>query len=287
MRLGDIAFINSWPVTYAAAQGIVPVPAALVRGTPAQLNAQLLNGTLDVSAVSVLAYLQQAEEWLLLPELAIGSESGVNSVLLISRRPLRDLEGQTIAVTEDGATTPVLLRILLEQAYGIRARYLVTGARFPDVLRAYPAALVIGDEALRALPPPAGWRAGAARDDYFTWDLGALWRDWTHLPMVYAVWAVRRAAVEQAPEQVGALHEALVASKAWGMRHLEEVARAAAAAAGFAPAVIADYFRGIRYDLDGPALAGLRRYAALAQTLQAVPADTVASLQAWERAPSW
>lgn len=274
LRLGDIQFINSWPVTYALAQGFVPVPASVVRGTPSQLNAQLANGTLDVSAISVLAYLQQAEELLLLPDLAIGSESGVNSVLLVSRLPLRELAGQTIAVTDAGATTPVLLRILLEQAHGVRARYEVTPARFPEVLQQYPAALVIGDEALRALP--------VARDDYFAWDLGALWRDWAKLPMVYAVWAVRRAVVEAAPELVGQLHEALLASKQWGLSHLDQVAQAAAASSGFPAAMVADYFRGIRYELDQPARAGLRRYAECAQALGAVPADTVRALSAWD-----
>ena len=275
LRLGDIQFINSWPVTYALAQGQVgPFSGTMVRGTPSQLNAQLANGTLDVSAISVLAYLQQAEELLLLPDLAIGSESGVNSVLLVSRLPLRELVGQTIAVTEAGATTPVLLRILLEQAHGVSARYEVTPAQFPEVLQRYPAALVIGDEALRALP--------VARDDYFAWDLGALWRDWAKLPMVYAVWAVRRAVVETAPELVGQLHEALLASKQWGLSHLDQVAQAAAAASGFPAAMVADYFRGIRYELDQPARAGLRRYSECAQALGAVPADTVRALSAWD-----
>ena len=274
LRLGDIQFVNSWPVTYALAQGLVPAPAVVVRGTPSQLNAQLVNGALDVSAISVLAYLQHAEELLLLPDLAIGSESGVNSVLLVSRVPLRELAGQTIAVTEAGATTPVLLRILLEQAHGVRARYEVAAAPFPEVLQRYPAALVIGDEALRALP--------VARDDYFAWDLGTLWRDWAKLPMVYAVWAVRRAVVEEVPERVGQLHEALLASKQWGLTHLEQVAQAAAAASGFPAGTVADYFRGIRYELDQPARAGLRRYAECAQALGAVPADTVRALSAWD-----
>lgn len=253
MKLGDVQFINSWPVTYALATRQVPSNAALVRGTPAWLNDQLMSGRLDVSAISAFAYLQHAGELLLLPELAIGSESGVNSVLLISRVPLRELAGQTIAVTDAGATTPVLLRILLEQAHGVRARYETTSAAFPDVLQSHPAALVIGDEALHALP--------TAKDDFLTWDLGALWRAWTGLPMVYAVWAARRDAVERAPDEAAQLHEALLASKAWGLAHLDQVSAAAAASAGFAAPVVADYYRGIRYELDASALAGLRRYA--------------------------
>ncbi|MBI4227287.1 MAG: menaquinone biosynthesis protein [Candidatus Omnitrophica bacterium] len=253
LRLGDIEFLNSWPVTYALAQGIIPAPVTLVRGAPTALNAQLAAGALDASAVSALAYLRHADEWSLLPSVAIGSESGVNSVLLISRLPLRELDGQTIAVTDAGATTPMLLRILLGQAQGVRAEYVTTSTPFPDVLQAYPAALAIGDDALRALP--------AARDDYFTWDLGAWWRDWTGLPMVYAVWAARRDVIARAPEAIGRLREALLASKAWGLAHLDAVSRAAAARTGFPEPVVRDYFRGIRYELDEAAQAGLQRYA--------------------------
>lgn len=273
LKLGDIQFVNSWPVTYALAKGIISAPATLVRETPAKLNERLANGTLDVSAVSVLAYLQQADDLFLLPDLAIGSESGVNSVLLVSRQPLRELTGQRIAVTADGATTPALLRMLLEQAHGVRAEYVATHVEFPAVLRTYPAALVIGDDALRALP--------VARDDYFSWDLGALWREWTGLPMVYAVWAVRRAVVEQFPDLVGELHEALLASKQWGLSHPNEVAHAAARASGFPEAIITDYFRGIRYELDASARAGLKRYAECAQALNLVPAETTDALRPW------
>lgn len=268
LRLGDIQFLNSWPVTYALHRGIIPSPAVIVRDTPARLNGALRGGVLDVSAISALVYLQQRDELVLLPELAIGSESGVNSVLLISRRPLRELQGATIAVTDQGATTPVLLRILLEQAHGVRARLVPAAVRFPEVLRDHDAALVIGDEALRALP--------TARDDYQTWDLGALWRAWTGLPMVYAVWAVRRAVMTERPEAVGLLSEALRASKAWGDAHRGALAAAAARATGFAPAFVAGYFRGIRYALDPPALAGLQRYAEAAQALGVLAGRVVA-----------
>ena len=53
-RVGDIQFLNSWPVTYALRKGIVPANVHLISGPPAELNRRLLTGELDASAVSSL-----------------------------------------------------------------------------------------------------------------------------------------------------------------------------------------------------------------------------------------
>ncbi|MBI4314156.1 MAG: menaquinone biosynthesis protein [Candidatus Omnitrophica bacterium] len=267
IRLGDIGFLNSWPVTYALSKGKVESPSSLiVRAIPADLNRQLINGQLEVSAISAFTYLEHLNDLYLLPDLAIGSDSGVNSVILVSRLPIAELQKQTVALTQEGATTPVLLRILMKRAYGVDCNYEVSPLKFPEVLLRYPAALIIGDEALKALP--------AAKDDFQTWDLGALWREWTHLPMVYAVWAARRDVAQSRPEEVGQIHEALLASKQWGLSHLEEVAGQAARFGGFSKQTVLDYYHGIRYDLDMKARSGLQRYAQEAQALGFLPAET-------------
>ena len=149
IRLGDIRFLNSWPVTYALRKGIIPSDVQMVSGTPAELNRKLLTGELDASAVSSILYLRHLEEFVPILKFCIRSESGVHSVLVVSRQPLEKLVGKKIGVSNEGATTPVLLKLLLHQRK-LKISLEVTSLRYPKILEEYPAALLIGDEALEA-----------------------------------------------------------------------------------------------------------------------------------------
>ena len=79
-------------------------------------------------------------------------------------------------------------------------------------------ALVIGDDALVARAELRGSHIH---------DLGEAWRAWTGLPFVFAVWAVRRAALAAYPAEVAALTGALVAARDWGERNRAAVIDAA------------------------------------------------------------
>ena len=54
---------------------------------PAELNAMLADGSLDLSPVSAMAWAQNADAFALLPDLCIGARDEVVSVLLASRTP--------------------------------------------------------------------------------------------------------------------------------------------------------------------------------------------------------
>jgi chorismate dehydratase len=85
-------------------------------------------------------------------------------------------------------------------------------------------------------------------------DLGEAWKAWTSLPFVFAVWAARRqcdAAV------AGRVHRALLASRAWGMEHLDALAADAAGRTGLPVQVCRRYFDGLDYGLSYRHLAGL------------------------------
>ena len=118
IRLGSIEFINSLPVDLGLLRGTIPSEAEIIQGSPAALNEKMLSGDLDLGPISVFWYAQHQEEWLLLPELSISSESGVQSVLLFSRHPFAELKGKRIALTGKGRTTPALLSILCQRKYG-------------------------------------------------------------------------------------------------------------------------------------------------------------------------
>jgi len=257
IRVGDIKFLNSWPVTYALREKLVParkggVEVQIVSGPPSELNRKMLTGELDAGAVSSMMFLRHPEEFVPVPGLCIRSDSGVASVLVVSRQPLESMvKGAKIGVSNQGATTPVLLKMLLNRR-GLTAKLEPTGLRYPQILQEYPAALLIGDEALQA---------SQESKDFSTWDLGEAWSSWTKLPFVYALWVVRRRLVDQQPDLLDEISRSLHASLAWGRAHQRELILRMQESVAWEASFIRRYLDRLSYDLDAKAWSGLKRFA--------------------------
>jgi chorismate dehydratase len=251
MRIGRIGYINCAPVYGAIDRGIVALPPGgeLVTGTPAELNDLLVAGELDVSVISAIEYARHAKELVLLPELAISCDGPVRSVALFSRRTVGQLDGRTVLLSASSRTSVALLELLCRDVWRIKPRFAEARAEAQDLdaLGALPheAVLVIGDAAL----------ALASRGAYpHRYDLGEEWKRWTGLPFVFAVWAARRVA---SPAAVRRGHETLLRSRAWGLAHLDELARDAAWATRLPMATCLEYLSGLDYGFAHKHVAGL------------------------------
>jgi chorismate dehydratase len=241
LRLGRIQYINVMPIYHAIDRAYVPNGFHLVSGTPAELNARLYEGSLDVSAISSVEYGRHFRDYLLLPDLSISTEGDVGSVLFFSRIPFHRLSGREVLLSQASATSAALLKILLYELYGARPLYRSGPVpnRFPE---GYYGLLAIGDEALRL--------RAAGIYPYFL-DLGRAWHDLTGLPFVFGVWAARAAVFSENPGEVKFLHQTLLASKAWGVKALEEISRYAQDVVSLTQAHLCRYFQQLNYDL-GP-----------------------------------
>jgi chorismate dehydratase len=249
MRLGRIAYLNCAPVYGAIDRSIVPISAELVTGTPAELNDLLVAGELDVSVISAVEYTRHAKDLLLLPELAISCDGPVRSVALFSKRPVGQLDGRTVLISASSRTSVALLELLCKDVWRITPKFAEARAEAQDLeaLAGLPheAVLVIGDAAL----------ALVARGTYpHRYDLGEEWKRWTGLPFVFAVWAARRSAD---PGAVRRSHGNLLASRAWGLAHLDLLAAAAARSCNVPRAMCFEYLSGLDYALTYKHLAGL------------------------------
>ncbi|MCL6620746.1 MAG: menaquinone biosynthesis protein [Syntrophobacterales bacterium] len=241
LRLGRIRYINVLPIYYALEMGFPQNGLAVLSGTPAELNARLAAGEVDVSAVSSVEYARNFRQYYLVPDLSISTEGDVGSVLLFSRVPFHRLTGREVRLSEASATSAALTRILLYELYGARPCYR-TAPVTTELPEGVYALLAIGDEALRL--------RASGRYPYFL-DLGRAWHELTGLPFVFGVWAVRREIAHTAPEQVRELVRLLHHSKALGLAHLPDICRLAAARVELSPAELEGYFRRLNYDL-GP-----------------------------------
>jgi len=249
MKLGRIGYINCYPVYGAIDRGVVPLPAELVTGTPAELNDLLVAGELDVSVISAVEYARHAKDLVLLPDIAISCDGPVRSVALFSKRPVTELSQATVLLTASSRTSVGLLDLLCRGVWKIAPRFAQARAEAADLsaLAALPheAVLVIGDAALML----------AARGGYrYRYDLGEEWKRWTDLPFVFAVWAARRAVPAR---EVRPVQDALLRARAWGLAHLDQLAIAAARATGVAEAACLQYLAGLDYAFSYRHLAGL------------------------------
>jgi chorismate dehydratase len=237
----------------------------LHKDTPDRLNEALVSGELDVGPISLVEYLRHADELLLLPDLAVGSDGPVLSVNLVSAVPLDKLDRARVALGSTSRTGVLLARMLLETRCGVRPEYFTCPPVLTAMLLEADAAVLIGDAALRA-------RSEAPHRGLQVTDLGAAWREWTGLPMVFAVWAVRADFAAAHPGLVKDVHEAFLTSKELCLSELDDVAAAAARWEPFSATELADYFRALDFSLGERQIAGVREFAARAASAGEAPA---------------
>lgn len=213
LRCGRIRYTNDLPVYAAFDAGAIAYPGTLHADVPATLNAMLLAGELDLSPISAFAWARNADDLILLPDLCIGARDEVVSVVLVSALAPERLDGARIAVTPESASGAMLLRILLERRFRVRAEHVESADPFVEAERGTPA-LLIGDRAIDAL---------LALPRERVYDLGALWHEWTRQQTVFAVWAARRDAYERDPQGVRDCMHALTDAYTWSRSNMEFV----------------------------------------------------------------
>src|SRR3954471_11576490 len=264
-RVGHIQYLNCLPIYWGLMRSGALLDVDLHKDTPDKLNAGLVGGDLDIGPISLVEYLRNADDLLLLPNLAVGSDGPVLSVNLTSTRPLAELDGRPVALGSTSRTGVLLAQMLLADKYGAEPEYFRCPPDLTQMLLEADAGVLIGDPALRAM------YEGPARGLQVT-DLGQAWKDWTGKPMVFAVWAVRKDYAAANPGQVKDVHEAFQRSRDLCLGELDEVATAAARWESFDAATLATYFRALDFSLGERQVEGIREFAGRAASRGDVPA---------------
>jgi chorismate dehydratase len=157
----------------------------LIDAVPAHCAQLLSQSGVAAALVPVIEY-QRISGVSLVPDICVGSKKEVRSVVLIARND--DLKSvRSVALDESSRTSAALVKIIFREFLGCEPRW---ATHFPNaelMLEKNDAALIIGDPAMTF--PREGLRV---------WDLASLWRQYTGLGFVFAMWMVRDEAVEQA-----------------------------------------------------------------------------------------
>ncbi|WP_274364510.1 menaquinone biosynthetic enzyme MqnA/MqnD family protein [Paenibacillus thermotolerans] len=270
IRMGKIVYTNVWPVFYGFPQHQMEDKVELITGTPAELNGMLASGEIDAAAVSSFAYAKHSDKLLLLPDLSVSSRGAVGSLLLFSKKPLHEYMPERIALTNASATSVHLLKVIMAKRYRHNPEYVAMPPDLDSMLESCDAALLIGDDAIKA-----SWR----EHGLFVSDLGQMWKDWTGHGMTYAVWAVREQWVKRHPEQAALLHQALISSKRDGLRLPAALLDTAVERIGGDSAYWRRYFSNLVYEFGEEQAKGLSLFFSYAYELGLLP--DIPSLRVW------
>jgi chorismate dehydratase len=243
LRLGVVSYLNAVPLVH----GLEADPRfSLVRDVPSRIAERLHAGEIDLGMIPSVEY--AAGDYAIVPGIAIASRGPVRSVNLFHRRRLEGV--RRVALDASSRTSVALAKILLRERLGHDPEYVSMGPPVEDMLASADAALVIGDPALY-------FRGEAER-----LDLGEEWQARTGLPFVFAFWAGRPGAVDEAG--VVRLQQALRAGQG---AFSQIAAQYNGLGAGRGPESEAYLRRNIVYDLGEEELSGLREFYRRARAL--------------------
>lgn len=256
-RVGHIDFLNVLPLAYGYAHGGAD-GLAIERGVPAVLNSDLIAGRLDVSNVSSILYARHADKLRILRGPCVSTDGAVESILLLSRKPIEEIEDDRIALTAKSATSHALLKIILRSGYGAVPTYNVQSLSVEHPIpEDATAALFIGDDAL--------YLYHHASPSLYVYDLGAEWKKLTGKKMVYALWVASRRFAEQDAAALTRVSRAIRESFAYGLAHKDAAIRSVLGEKPFTYEELDHYLGGvIHWDLTEEYLDGLRTFYELA-----------------------
>lgn len=182
VNLGQVSFINCLPFNYALKKYLEneenKFEFKCTAAPPSVLNKKLYHKELDLAPISSYEYLLHQNNYKLVPEYSISSNSSVDSVLFLSKVELSKL--RTVYLTNKSASSVALLKVLLNKKYGLKNLEYKVVENLIEVEEENK--LLIGDDAL--IEKQSKYQ--------LTLDLGKEWFEFTGLPMVFGVWAYNK-----------------------------------------------------------------------------------------------
>lgn len=254
-RVGHIQFLNCVPLYWGLARTGALLDLELTKDTPEKLSAQLVEGDLDIGPITLMEYLKHADRLVALPDIAVGCDGPVMSCVIVSQVPLSQLDGQRVALGSTSRTSVRLAELLLTERYGVAPDYFRCPPDLSLMMQEAQAAVLIGDAALRAS------LHDAPRLGLEVHDLGQMWKDWTGMPFVFAVWAARRDYLASHPEAVHDVHRAFLSSRDLSLEEVAKVAEQAARWESFDEGLLRKYFTTLDFSLGAEQLAGIAEFA--------------------------
>jgi len=207
---------------------------------PAQCAAAFESGEADIALIPAGA-LHGLHNYKIISDYCIGCDGEVRTVCIFSKQDIRDCK--RLLLDNHSRTSVLLARLIVEQYLGLKMPF-----QSLDVHHWIPeegdAVLMIGDKVFEF-----------EEKFPYKYDLGALWKEWTGLPFVFAVWVSKE---ELLPSIESKLNKAFGS----GIALLPEMVREQSKTF---PDLSTYYKKNIQYDFDDRKHEALDRYLKLSK----------------------
>lgn len=182
-RLAASTYLNSAPLIWSFLHGSKRGTVDFIDAVPARCAQLLSQNEVDAALVPVIEY-QRIPGGALVPDVCVGSQDEVLSVVLVSKNT--QLENiRSVALDESSRTSATLVKVIFREFLGHDPEWTTRSPNISEMLDRNDAALIIGDPGMTF--PRTGLKV---------WDMATLWRNYTGLGFVFAMWMVRNEAID-------------------------------------------------------------------------------------------
>ncbi|HEU4770489.1 MAG TPA: menaquinone biosynthesis protein [Pyrinomonadaceae bacterium] len=177
-RIAASTYLNSAPLIWSFLHGSKRGTVNFIDAVPARCAQLLSQNEVDAALVPVIEY-QRIPGGALVPDVCVGSREEVLSVVLVSKNTqLEDV--RSVALDESSRTSATLVKVIFREFLKREPEWTIRSPDLNEMLDRNDAALIIGDPGMTF--PRSGLKV---------WDMATLWRNYTGLGFVFAMWMVR------------------------------------------------------------------------------------------------
>lgn len=241
IRVALVSYFNTRPFTDGLQHWFGEDELSLSEVPPSECAAQLKAGLCDMALMPVGA-LSDFDGISIMKDHCLGADGKVDSVFLFSHVPVR--EATSLVLDPHSRSSNGLAAVLMREYWEREIPVIFpTGERFSQI-EGSVCGVAIGDKAF------------ALKDQYpFVYDLAEIWKRYSGLPFVFAVWAYRPDALNE-----GMMQRVRMALE-WGRTHREKSARKWAEHYGYTTDDAVNYItNSISYEFDSAKHEAMKKY---------------------------
>ena len=193
-RIAASTYLNSAPLIWSFLHGSKRDTVDFIDAVPARCAELLSQSEVEAALVPVIEY-QRIPGGALVSDVCVGSQNEVLSVVLVSKNTqLEDI--RTVALDESSRTSATLVKVIFREFLEHEPEWTTRSPDLNEMLERNDAALIIGDPGMTF--PRTGLKV---------WDMASLWRNYTGMGFVFAMWMVRGEGIKGTNVDFGAARD--------------------------------------------------------------------------------